>query len=204
MIYAIHKRTKEHLAHSAPCLDDVARCPGGNYVQADADGWIEWGGGGGPLPDGAEYDAKTSGGGFLRLKKPEQDCWRYDGDDCDIIAYRPILNHHDQPKEWRGPVCIGDAVKVTMDDPAYDNRRPIIAEIAFMDDKGVFLKSKELIGGCIGLPHKMVTLEKAGTERDRWIEAAMKQCNAPYISPPELAEAIYTALQNGDLPMTEE
>ena len=54
------------------------------------DGWIEWNGGGCPIPDGVrwEYRLRHNNYAIPAGGKPSEYCWRHDGDGADIIAYR--------------------------------------------------------------------------------------------------------------------
>ena len=108
MIYAVNKRTKEHLVHGAPSLGRVAPCPEWYYVQADADGWIEWHGGECPLPDNHPYEVKcetNSGIQRAAFQRPQANrAWsRYWlNNHYNIIAYRPIFDNKPQAPEWDG------------------------------------------------------------------------------------------------------
>lgn len=107
MIYAIHKKTKEHkLVSSAkdgtnPGFYDSV-FDRFRYVHADADGWIKWDQGECPLPHGALCDVKMENG------------WRSQGESqqfpagawgerfpCGekIVAYRPVNNEKKTPHD---------------------------------------------------------------------------------------------------------
>lgn len=57
---------------------------------ADADGWIEWGGGECPVKGATLVDIKFRNGDINRGYKPQHLDWRLDGDIGDIIAYRIV------------------------------------------------------------------------------------------------------------------
>lgn len=102
-IYAINKRTKDHLRLSGNY--DVCAPKGGEWriVEADADGWILWGGGECPLPWDEAVEVKT--GGEVQDAAACGFNWTRTHGLGTVSAYRPILNddqdEHEAP-EWNG------------------------------------------------------------------------------------------------------
>jgi hypothetical protein len=105
MIYAINKRTKEHrVIGKRPPLGHYPD-EGWVWVEADADGWIEWHGGECPLPDGAPYETKHESGAMFEGGNPETFMSHWRGYNDAVIAYRPILDSEPaepEAAEWDG------------------------------------------------------------------------------------------------------
>jgi len=110
MIYAINKRTKEHVDVTDMHMPEVAEFINGaewKLTHADADGWIEWDGGECPLPDDAWCEVMMRDGEKMQGRQ-SRSCWvwRCYGSRDDIIAYRPILNakpSEPEAPEWPQP-----------------------------------------------------------------------------------------------------
>lgn len=103
MIYAINRKTKEHIGTNLSEWN-AGKWPSMRWkiVDADAGGWIPWKGRVCPLPDGVEAELKYRDGcersGVTHLG------WNHSvgGRDDDIIAYRPILDSEPEAPEWDG------------------------------------------------------------------------------------------------------
>lgn len=55
---------------------------------ADADGWIEWGGGRCPVSKGVRFELKFRDGSLISDASGERWSWSHKGKPSDIIAYR--------------------------------------------------------------------------------------------------------------------
>ena len=193
MIYAVNKRTKEHLVHGAPSLGRVAPCPEWYYVQADADGWIEWSGGECPLPGDQLCEVKVRGEGVPRGPKPAK-VWAWDWMSMrsnDIIAYRPIIETPQAP-EWNGEglppvgtVCLKGCKKVQVLAHA-DVKSPTGTAVVWqaLDD------FSEIDWAVCNV------FAPIRTDRERWIDAASEAA----LKHGDALGNLYDALKSGDLP----
>lgn len=94
MIYAVHKKTKEH--RPVPGFDVLSNADW-RYIQATPDGWIEHDGSERPLPADARCDVQFSGG-LVNDAKATQPVWSL------VKSYRPILDADTKPEPpaWDG------------------------------------------------------------------------------------------------------
>ena len=132
MIFAVHKRTKEHRvvkSNGLICEKEWYAAHGWLLTRADADGWIPWHGGECPLPDGEIMEAICIDGSIWGPARAGDFLW-----DCHwfIRSYRPILDA-DAPAEpevvewaigerciWRlADVCMGEHVILAKDGDTY-------------------------------------------------------------------------------------
>ena len=200
MIYAVNKRTKEHILHGAPSLADVACCPGWDYIQADADGWIEWNGGECPLPDDKPYKTKHKSGDVFTGSRPQTFSAHWMGYADPVIAYRPIIDQptNDEPKGWDGVGLppVGEKILVRKNDNDW-----LTVEVVAHDDGGVIYRDPAttdhgykwaIAGGIRPLP----------SHRDQWVEAARKAIKGSLNGKTGL-EIIYDAMIDGNLPTPE-
>jgi hypothetical protein len=89
MKYLVHKNTKKHIQYTPA----AASCGGEfwNIVEADADGWIPFGGGECPMPGDEKCEVRISIGEAFGAMKSKSWVWtnKASSDKC-IVAYRPI------------------------------------------------------------------------------------------------------------------
>lgn len=170
MIYAVNNYSKEHLliTGDAPELDDWRNKMQGWYVvKADADGWIEWSGGGdNPLPTSHSCEVRASASA---VKSAES--WRFNW--RDIIAYRPILEPQgEQQKEWNGEGYPPVGKRCLM-------QSPILGMWAnqWLEVEVLAIRGSLAIGWCeeksIAIWSGKLACKPIRTDRERWIEAAM-------------------------------
>ena len=100
MIYAVNRLTKEHRVVEErysggmrlPCRNPNLG-KGWDYIQADADGWIEWRGGECPVVDSALVDIRCRDKSeSTEAESADLFRWSHRNHRSDIIAYRPILS----------------------------------------------------------------------------------------------------------------
>ncbi len=105
MIYAIHKRTKEHRVVGQKWPDGLQPAQWG-YVEADSEGWIECPDGLDecPVPRHARIEYRMASGEEVETTAPQYKRWDHNiGISSDIIAYRPILDTGEsEPPAWDG------------------------------------------------------------------------------------------------------
>jgi len=131
MIYAIHRKTKEHRV--VPRFD-VYSNHDWRYVEADADGWIKWDAKPGkecPVPADAYCDVKHEDGFIGDHVLAHSERWSGVGapQGFRIVAYRPILDEPEAgEREWAigerciwqlGDVCMGEHVILAKDGDTY-------------------------------------------------------------------------------------
>lgn len=205
MIYAVNRLTKEHRVVEERYSGGM-RLPCRNpnlgkrwdYIQADADGWIEWSGGECPLPNGHRYEIKNSVGRVvcIPLSRPESNLWSSNN----IIAYRPILDQPDSEEvnRWNGDglPTVGEKILVRKNDNDW-----LTVEVVAHDDGGVVYRDPEttdhgykwaIAGGIRPLP----------SPREQWVEAARKAIKGSLNGKTGL-EIIHDALASGELSLPE-
>lgn len=169
MIYAVHQGTKAHRR-----IDSV-NGPISAYeavVKADADGWIEWSGDdkkNAPLSLRCKHEIKVVSGRTYERPCPTQTNW---SGDTSVIAYRPTIDQpaSEESKGWDGEGLppVGTMVGVIDDGTlryGADECGPVVAHV---ENTAVVRMSYGL--GCF----KANYLAPIRTDRERWIEAALK------------------------------
>lgn len=211
MIYAVNRLTKEHRVVEErysggmrlPCRNPNLG-KGWDYIQADADGWIEWSGGECPLPYGVKYDVRCASGSEGRQRNPEEDNWLHVHGDSNIIAYRPIIDQpaSDEPKGWCGEGLppVGEKILVRKNDNDW-----LTVEVVAHDDGGVIYRDPAttdhgykwaVAGGIRPIP----------TPRERWVEKALSlDCDpcAGMLSRKDFCGELYDSLASGKLSLPE-
>lgn len=222
MIYAVNKLTKEHRILSdcpegwtyfevdgLPCIEPTGGCGSCgpfsgkkaayafawaktlsdkfDIVPADADDWIECDGM--TCPTNSSQYIQWKAGKFHSVTIPADCVFWGEGGAQKITAYRPILDAHAEDKPWNGEGLPPVGTVCEWKSPSQNWKCGYI--IATFEDR-VWLTTGD------GLKEQVwnlsvVEFRPIRTDRERWIEAVMNQCNAPYISPKELAGAIYDA-----------
>ena len=196
MIYAVNKRTKEHLVHGAPSLGRVAPCPEWYYVQADADGWIEWSGGECPLPGDQLCEVKVRGEGVPRGPKPAK-VWAWDWMSMrsnDIIAYRPILDDKIQAPEWNGEGLPPVGVECKYRHKSGASADWCLCTVMGYYDEWAWLKSPSRIPHSVSV--EIFEFRPIRTDREKWIDAASEAA----LKHGDALGNLYDALKSGDLP----
>ena len=84
--------------------------------------------------------------------------------------------------EWRPPVGT-ECVATVRDHKSARDLAPVEVKIEFIDDNGVFMSGDDLKGGCIGLPHKMVSFSPIHAEKECDIDAAKADDSTPCPDP---------------------
>lgn len=174
MIYAVNKRTKEHRilndARDSNMLHEV-------IIKADADGWIECDGEHRPIDANQEIQWKGSNGFVSGVIPANCVFWGENGADK-ITAYRPILNAEEteMKQEWSG---------VGFPSAGVECEALILADSVHKDwVSGVSEGMLRLPCGRFGCVFKtktarymvgaQVEFRPIKTDRERWIEAALK------------------------------
>ena len=196
MIFAVHKKTKEHRITNVMSQPDSEW----RYVVTDADGWIPWDGGECPLPDESGCGVKHRDGEVFDStfagSRVAND-WSHTSNDGDIIAYRPILDEPSEPEapEWTigerciwqlGDVCMGQHVILARDGDTYWIR----------DDHGGYdmADSEDL------LP---ILTDAQRAEQEASEEMARVMAGALGMASPDwwdASKAIYAAIRDGNIP----
>lgn len=195
MIYAVNRKTKEHRV--VPRFDVLSNADW-RYIEADADGWIERKGGSEcPLPDGQPCEVTDKRGDVTSYKNPEiQINW------IAVKDYRPILEPQgeqvkgdslgspqdhpayrdrfgtgkvdtsDKGKEWRGPEDGLPPVGVVCEVYIANRDAWVETEVkAHVDGLALF---KNGTGGHY-YGRTAEHYRPIRTDRERWIEAALKE-----------------------------
>ncbi|MAF06188.1 hypothetical protein [Herbaspirillum sp.] len=212
MIYAVNRLTKEHRVVEErysggmrlPCRNPNLG-KGWDYIQADADGWIEWTGGECPLPKHQKCEhimRFTPNSDIFHTELAGHLRWTHENLSGDIIAYRPILPQpaSEEPKEWSGPhdglPPVGEKILVRKNDNDW-----LAVEVVAHDDGGVVYRDPAttdhgykwaVAGGIRQLP----------SPREQWVEAARKAIKGSLNGKTGL-EIIHDAIANGELPLPE-
>jgi len=196
MIYAVNKRTKEHILHGSQSLDDVARCPGWDYIQADADGWVEWTGGNQPLPREHKVECRIVGGEYTKGRSCEMP-WSSCSPVYRVTAYRPIIDQpaSEEPKGWDGEGLppVGTPLEGEHADYGW-----IKGRFMFHDEgeRVVVLKTEH---GYLGFG----VYRTIPTPRERWVDKAALAMGAKRPQNANHLGLIYDALASGELPTPE-
>ena len=207
MIYAVNRLTKEHRVveerYSSgmrlPCRNPNLG-KGWDYIQADADGWIEWSGGECPLPKHVKCD-------HIMRFTPERDAfvvelaghlrWTHENLRGDIIAYRPIIDQpaSEEPKGWDGEGLppVGTPLEGEHADYGW-----IKGRFMFHDEgeRVVVLKTEH---GYLGFG----VYRTIPTPRERWVDKAALAMGAKRPQNANHLGLIYDALASGELPTPE-
>lgn len=185
MIYAVNAETKEHRVFDQGKRTStmVSACLGIDefLVEADADGWIEWSGGDCPLPELHPCEVKNKAGEVIDFNCAGN-VGKYNWKN-EIIAYRPIPNHPEQPKEWRGTEDSKSWNGVGFPDSGLECEALILADSIHKDwVKGVSEGMVRMPSGRFGCVFNTATcrylvggqdeFRPFPTDRERWIEAA--------------------------------
>jgi len=183
MIYAVNRLTKEHRVVEErysggmrlPCRNPNLG-KGWDYIQADADGWIEWKGGECPLPDDCSYKTKHKSGSFFNGSMPQTFGAHWRGLSDPVVAYRPIIDQpaSEESKGWDGEGLppIGSFVDVSEQHDGelmYGNGEENCEVVAHVEGVAVIRMSYGL--GCM---HARV-LVPAKSPREQWVEGP-KSC----------------------------
>tara|TARA_B100000408_G_scaffold72775_1_gene55666 strand:- start:375 stop:1019 length:645 start_codon:yes stop_codon:yes gene_type:complete len=211
MIYAVNRLTKEHRVVEErysggmrlPCRNPNLG-KGWDYIQADADGWIEWKGGECPLPDDCSYKTKHKSGSFFNGSMPQTFGAHWRGLSDPVVAYRPIFDQpaSEEPSGWDGVGLppVGSKVEARRNDNDW-----LQVEVVAHDDGGIIYRDpstadhayKWAIGGGI---------RPIPTPRERWVEKALSlDCDpcAGMLSRKDFCGELYDALASGELPTPE-
>ena len=201
MIYAVNRLTKEHReveerysgGMRLPCRNPNLG-KGWDYIQADADGWIEWTGGECPLPYGVKYDVRCASGSEGRQRNPEGDNWLHVHGDSNIIAYRPIIDQPASEEAQPWEPAAGEPARTSGGDCmvlAIDRKRNRAA--IRWDD------------GELGVV-KIEVIKQRTTPREQWLAAAEHAIESTTGEPAQSShlEIIHDALASGELPTPEQ
>jgi len=184
MIYAVNRLTKEHRVVEErysggmrlPCRNPNLG-KGWDYIQADADGWIEWRGGECPVVDSALVDIRCRDKSeSTEAESADLFRWSHRNHRSDIIAYRPIIDQpaSEESRGWDGEGLppIGSFVDVSEQHDGelmYGNGEENCEVVAHVEGVAVIRMSYGL--GCM---HARV-LVPAKSPREQWVEGP-KSC----------------------------
>lgn len=205
MIYAVDRQTKRHLV-----FQNTSELLSGcfYFVEADADGWVKWGGGECPMLHDQLCDVKLGVAQKISQAMPASRWywpWMEQGLGWDIVAYRPISNHEPQASkapEWYGkgfPTCGAkcEAYVLAETNKNCDWRSGSAGFKAQASNGGSGMTFTDDSGG-VHFIEAVTHFRLIRTDREKWVEAAKEHfCDDDSTA---TMEFIYDAIKSGELP----